>query len=462
MGVSGKTETDVVPYGEATRTWTQIALRSFGGPAAQIAVMHRELVEEKKWIGEQRFLHALSFCTLLPGPEAQQLSIYLGLLLNGTRGGLTAGSLFVLPGFVVLMMLSAMYARWGSSAAVTALFAGLAPAILAIVAQALYRVARRSLRTRLHRAIAVSAFIALFVLNVPFPLVVVAAGVVGWFGDRSRSFRSPDGSSAHNVSTHTEPTAVTPAPPLVADDQLYGEPASFKRSVKIVAFGFTAWGVPILAVLLLLGSSHVLITQALFFTVTALVTFGGAYSVLSFVADRAVGTYGWLAPGEMVNGLALAESTPGPLIMVVQFVGFLGAFRDPGALNPWLAGVLGATLVVWVTFVPSFVFVFVGAPYIEGLRSNRSLSSALAGISAAVVGVIANLSIFFAIHTLFDRTSVERLGPIKMELPEWSSVKPSALAVAALATVLVFRFKLSVVRVLTICALFGGVLHLLQ
>jgi chromate transporter len=442
---------DVVPFREATRTWFGISLRTFGGPAGQISVMHRELVDERRWIGEQRFLHALSYCTLLPGPEAQQLAIYLGWLLNGTAGGLVAGILFVLPGYIALMILSAIYAQWGATTAVTAIFAGLGPAVLAIVSQAVWRIGTRSLKNRILIGIAVAAFIALFVFNIGFPFVIAGAGLAGWIAGCARP-------GLFTTTSHGD-AADGPAP-LIADNALHGERPSMARAARILLVGLALWAAPVVGAAALLGGDHVLVDQGLFFSGTAVVTFGGAYAVLSYVAQRAVEVYGWLQPGEMVNGLALAETTPGPLIMVVQFVGFLGAYRNPGDLNPWVAGIVAATLVVWVTFVPCFLFVFLGAPHIEGLRHNTNLSAALTGITAAVVGVIANLSLFFSIHTLFTDTRSHDWGPIHITGPEWSTISLRAVVVAALAFVLVFRYKLSVLRVLGICAMVGASLYL--
>lgn len=442
---------DVVPFRTATRAWFGISLRTFGGPAGQIAVMHRELVDDRRWIGEQRFLHALSYRTLLPGPEAQQLAIYLGWLLNGTIGGLTAGVLFVLPGCVALMVLSGIYAKWGATDVVTAVFAGLAPAGLAIVSQAVWRIAKRALKNRVLIGIAIAAFIVLFAFNLPFPIVIGAAGLIGYAASRARPelFTTKSG---HVSGTET-------AAPLIADDALHGEPPTLVRAAKILVISAVLWAAPVVAVAIGFRSNRVFVQQGLFFSGTAVVTFGGAYAVLSFVAQRAVSVYHWLLPGEMVNGLALAETTPGPLIMVVQFVGFLGAYRHPGTLNPWIAGTLGATLVVWVTFVPCFLFVFLGAPHIEQLRHNNRLSAALTGITAAVVGVIANLSIFFSIHTLFDTTTDHRWGPIQLTGPLWATVNWRAVTVAVLAFVLVFRIKLSVLKVLGICAAVGAALY---
>jgi chromate transporter len=448
-------DSTVIPFRVATAAWFAISLRTFGGPAGQIAVMHRELVEERRWIGEERFLHALSFCTLLPGPEAQQLAIYLGWLLNGTGGGLAAGTLFVLPGYLALMILSAVYAQWGATTAVTAVFAGLAPAVIAIVCQAVWRIGRRALRNRVLVVIAVASFLALNLFNVSFPLVIVSAAATGWLASRVR----PDLFAVAPASP-ASPTTTGPAP-RIADQVLHGERPSLRRSVRLLVIGGAVWIIPVAAATLTLGGSHVVVKQGLFFSGTAVVTFGGAYAVLSFVAQRAVNVFGWLLPGEMINGLALAETTPGPLIMVVQFVAFLGAFRNPGTLNPWVSAVLGSTLTVWVTFVPCFLFVFLGAPHIERLRSNAKLSAALTSVTAAVVGVIANLSLYFALNVLFDRTRRFTGGPLTVSYPEWSSIDMRAVGVAVLAGVLVFRFSQPVLRVLAICALAGAVLHLL-
>jgi chromate transporter len=437
---------DVVPFGEAVRTWFAISLQTFGGPAGQIAVMQRTLVEEKRWIGQRRFLHALSYCTLLPGPEAQQLAIYVGWLLNGLRGGLVAGTLFVLPGVVALLALSALYVGAGDTTVVAALFAGLAPAVLAIVVQAVLRVGGRALGHPALVGLAVAAFLALSVFGVPFPVVIAAAAAVGW-GLGRWAPHTVRGGGSHGKDDG-------PAP-LIPDDALHTERPSTRHAVTVLAVGLAAWAVPVVAVTVQAGSDSVYTEQSLFFSGAALVTFGGAYAVLAYVAQQAVQVYGWLAPGEMVRGLALAETTPGPLIMVVQFVAFLGAYRDPGGLDPWLAALIAALLTTWVTFVPCFVFIFLGAPYVERLRSNHALSSTLTGITAAVVGVIANLALYFAIHTLFATTSRTDWGPLALELPDPTSVKPLPLAIAVLAAVLLFRVKWSVLRTLGFCALAG-------
>jgi chromate transporter len=432
---------DVIPFREAVRTWFAISLQTFGGPAGQIAVMQRTLVDEKRWIGHKRFLHALSYCTLLPGPEAQQLAIYVGWLLNGLRGGLVAGTLFVLPGVVALLGLSALYVSAGDSRVVTAAFAGLAPAVLAIIAQAVVRLGRRALGHPSLVALAAAAFVALAVFGVPFPVVVAGAAAAGW----ALGVRAGPGHGGGEDG---------PAP-LIPDDALHVEAPSRGHSLRVLAVGLVAWGIPVTAVLALTGRHSVFSDQAFFFSGAALVTFGGAYAVLAYVAQKAVEVYGWLAPGEMVRGLALAETTPGPLIMVVQFVAFVGAYRSPGDLNPWVAALIAAGLTTWVTFVPCFVFVFVGAPYVERLRGNQALSAALTGITAAVVGVIANLAVFFAVHTLFGEVHTVSWGPVSLELPDPTTLELVPLATAVVAAVLLFRLHWSVLRTLGVCAGLG-------
>ena len=438
---------DLVPFGTAVRTWFAISLQTFGGPAGQIAVMQRALVEDRRWIGQQRFLHALSYCTLLPGPEAQQLAIYLGWLLNGTRGGLAAGTLFVLPGVVALLALSAVYVAFGTTTAVLALFAGLAPAVLAIVAQAVVRVGRRALATRELVALAVAAFLALTVFAVPFPVVVAVAAVAGWLLGRYAPHTMTAGAGSGGRAEGP--------PPLIPDDALHRARPRATRAGTVLVVGGLLWAAPLVAVGLLSGRHSVFTEQGLFFSGAALVTFGGAYAVLAYVAQQAVQVYGWLAPGEMVRGLALAESTPGPLIMVVQFVAFVGAYRDPGGLDPWLAATVAALLTTWVTFVPCFLFIFLGAPYVERLRGNRTISAALAGITAAVVGVIASLGVYFALHTLFRRTSTRQAGPVDLELPALASLRPLAVLIGLAAAVMIFRWGWPVLRTLGVCALLG-------
>jgi chromate transporter len=438
---------DVIPFRRAVRTWFAISLQTFGGPAGQIAVMQRTLVDEKRWIGQRRFLHALSYCTLLPGPEAQQLAIYVGWLLNGIRGGLAAGILFVLPGVAALLGLSVLYVAAGDSTIVTGIFAGLAPAVLAIVAHAVARVAGRALGHPALISLAILAFLALAVFAIPFPIVIAAAALCGWMLGRWAPGTMQ--ASRGNGEDDDSPS------PLIADDALHSEQPSRRRAALVLLVGLLAWGVPIAAFVALTGIDSVFTKQSLFFSGAALVTFGGAYAVLAYVAQQAVEIYGWLAPGEMVRGLALAETTPGPLIMVVQFVAFVGAFRDPGTMNPWVAAVAAALLATWVTFVPCFIFIFLGAPYVERLRGNRGLSSALTGITAAVVGVIANLAVYFALHTIFSETRTVTWGPVAFEVPDLSTAQPVPIAIALIATLLLFRLKWSVLRTLGTCALLG-------
>ncbi len=438
---------DVVPLRTAIRSWFLISLQTFGGPAGQIAVMQRTLVDERRWIGEKRFLHALNYCMLLPGPEAQQLAIYTGWLLNGTLGGLIAGILFVLPGLLAMLALSVLYVAQGDTAFVTGLFLGLSPAVLAIVVQAVLRIGTRALRSRVLVVLAVAAFLALALFGVPFPLVILGAGVVGWAVHRWRPalLEVPD-----------RPTPEDDTAPLISDDALHHARPSRRRNLLVLGIGATLWVTPVLLVAILTaGTQSVFVDQGIFFGGMALVTFGGAYAVLSYVAQAAVQTYGWLTAGEMVRGLALAETTPGPLIMVVQFVAFLGAYRDPGGLDPWVAGVLASLLVVWVTFVPCFVFIFLGAPYVERLRGSQSLAAALTGVTAAVVGVIANLAFFFAVHTLFTETRTIDRGPVELLLPVWSSYVWESFLIGAVAMLLAFWLRWSVLRVLGTCALLG-------
>jgi chromate transporter len=438
------TSRDVVPLRTAVRVWALVGLQSFGGPAGQIAVMQRTLVDERRWISRGRFLHALNFCTLLPGPEATQLAVYVGWLLNGFVGGLVAGVLFVLPGVVAMFVLTAIYVAFGTTTAVAAVFAGIAPAVLAIVAQAVVRLGRRALNRPPLVAIAVVAFISLAVFTVPFPLVVLGAGVVGWLLGRWRP-----GSMTPDTADETGPA------PLIADDALHHERPTTRRTGLVLLVGLVTWWLPVAVVVALTGRDSTLSTQGLFFSGAAVVTFGGAYAVLAYVAQRAVETYGWLAPGEMVRGLGLAETTPGPLIMVLQFVGFLGAYRNPGSLDPWVAGTIGALLTTWVTFVPAFLLVFLGAPYVERLRHNRTVADALAGVTAAVVGVIANLAVYFATHTLFDDLHRLSWGPVQPEVPDPTTLRPLAVVIGLVAAVMLFKLRWPVLRTLGVCALLG-------
>jgi chromate transporter len=440
-----------IPFSEALRVWIRVALLSFGGPAGQIAVMHRILVEEKRWIGDARFLHALNYCMLLPGPEAQQLATYVGWLLHRTRGGLVAGILFVLPGAVSIMVLSWLYAAFGAVPAVAALFFGLKAAVLAIVLEAVRRIGSRALRSAVMRVIAASAFIAIFFFALPFPLIVLAAGLVGFACQRAGLLEmAADGG-------HGPAAALS-----VADaDTLLGEeiPAHARPnlgwSLRIGTVFLLLWLVPVALLLLLLGPHDVFSRIALFFSQMAVVTFGGAYAVLAYVAQQAVETYGWLRPGEMLDGLGMAETTPGPLIMVTQFVGFMGAYRNAGALPPLLAGTLGGLLTTWVTFTPCFLWIFLGAPFIERLRGNRMLAAALAAVTAAVVGVILNLAIWFALHTLFRIAVPVRGFGLHFDRPVPASLDLPALLLAAAALVAVLRFKAPTLWVLAGCAAAG-------
>ena len=443
---------DLVPFRDAVRTWGAISLQTFGGPAGQIAVMQHTLVDQKRWIGQQRFLHALNFCMLLPGPEAQQLAIYTGWLLNGIRGGLVAGILFVLPGAAALLALAAVYVAYGDTFLVSAIFAGLSPAVVAIVVQAVVRIGRRALRHGLLVGFAVAAFVMLAVLGVPFPVVVLGAGLLGG----ALHLRVPHAFDPPEAGAETD----TGPRPVIADDTLHEVVPSWRRALAVLAVGLTLWVVPVALAWGLTGRHGVLTEQGLFFSGTALVTFGGAYAVLAYVAQRAVEDFAWVTPGEMVQGLALAETTPGPLIMVVQFVAFLGAYGQPGGLDPWTAAVLGALLTTWVTFVPCFVLIFLGAPYVERLRRNRPLSAALTGITAAVVGVIANLALYFALHTFFASSRDVSWGVVDLEVPVWSTFQPGAVAIAVVAAVLLFRLAWSVPRVLVAGAVLGVVLSL--
>jgi chromate transporter len=442
---------------EAARVWARIALLSFGGPAGQIAVMHRILVDEKRWIGEQRFLHALNYCMLLPGPEAQQLATYIGWLLHRTKGGLIAGALFVLPGFVAIMILSWIYAAYGQVGAVEALFFGLKAAVLAIVLEAVRRIGSRALTGNAARLLAAAAFVAIFFLGVPFPLIILAAGLIGYASGRLGSSAFSGGGGHGSGKGAIVPDAETALGEEVPD---HARP-NLRWSLAISAILLVLWLAPVAVLLLLLGDDNVFSRIALFFSQMAVVTFGGAYAVLAYVAQQAVETYSWLEPGEMLDGLGMAETTPGPLIMVTQFVGFMGAFRQTTGLSPMLAGTLGGILTTWVTFVPCFLWIFLGAPFIERLRGNRALGSALAAITAAVVGVVLNLAIWFALHTLFRQVREVSYGPFRFDAPVPGSVDLPALILSAAALFAVFRLKLGTIWVLAACAVAGLAIRLL-
>ncbi len=427
-----------VSFAEALQTWLKIGLLSFGGPAGQIALMHRILVEEKKWIDEARFLHALNYCMLLPGPEAQQLATYVGWLLHRTLGGLVAGILFVLPGALVMLLLSYGYAAYGALAPVEAAFLGIKAVVLAVVIEAVLRIGRRALQGRLSLGIAAAAFVAIFFFAVPFPMIVIAAALLGVLGSRL------------SASTATGESAM---PALAKGDK--------RSSLRVALVCLLLWLLPTGLLLAALGPEQVFTQIGLFFSKMAVVTFGGAYAVLAYVGQQAVETYAWLAPGEMLDGLGLAETTPGPLIMVVQFVGYLAAQRNPGGLDPGTAGILGALLTTWVTFVPCFLWIFLGAPYIEALRGNRALNAALSGVTAAVVGVILNLALWFALHISFAEIEELRIGTLRLYSPLWASVDAASLLLTAAALVAMLRFKLPMLPTLAAGAVLGLVYRLL-
>ncbi|MGX7876529.1 chromate efflux transporter [Mesorhizobium sp. ORM6] len=440
-----------VSFGEAVRVWARVAALSFGGPAGQIAVMHRILVEEKRWIGEARFLHALNYCMLLPGPEAQQLAIYIGWLLHKTKGGLVAGILFVLPGLVAIMALSWIYAIFGNVGAVQALFFGLKAAVLAIVLEAVVRVGKRALRNNVMVALAAVAFIAIFFFRLPFPLIILIAAVIGFIGGRAGLTPFMAGNGHGKVGGKQ----VADADTALGEDMPDHARPTVGWSLKIAAIFLVLWFAPVLGLLALFGPGNVFTDIAVFFSKMAVVTFGGAYAVLAYVAQQAVITYGWLKPGEMLDGLGMAETTPGPLIMVTQFVGFMGAFRAPGTLNPLVAATLGGLLTTWVTFTPCFLWIFLGAPYIEKLRSNKALSAALATITAAVVGVILNLAVWFALHVLFRELHESHGFGMSVDVPVPSSVNIPSLVLTLGALLAVFRFKVGMLPVLAVCSVLG-------
>ena len=443
-----------VTWREAVRVWTRVAMLSFGGPAGQIAVMHRILVEEKRWISEERFLHALNYCMLLPGPEAQQLATYVGWLMHRTRGGLLAGGLFIVPGIVAIMALSWLYAAFGKLGPVAALFFGLKAAVLAVVLEAVVRIGRRALKNRVMVVLAVLAFVGIFFLNVPFPAIVLGAGLIGYLGARG-------GSTAFDIGGHGPAGRRDEA----VVDSLLGEEVpehtrpKASRSLRVACVWLALWLVPVLALLAWLGPGNVFGQIAVFFSAMAVVTFGGAYAVLAYVAQQAVENYGWLSPGEMLDGLGMAETTPGPLIMVLQFVGFMAAFRQPGTLPPMLAGTFGGLLATWVTFTPCFLWIFIGAPYVEKIRGNKALSAALSAITAAVVGVILNLAVWFAIHTVFRATRPVRGFGVGFDAPVLASVDPWAALLSLAAVVAMFRFKVGMIPALAACSAAGIALY---
>ena len=391
LKTEGKRSQTFVSFNQAVFVWFKISLLSFGGPAGQIAVMHRLLVEELKWVSEKRFLHALNFCMLLPGPEAQQLTIYLGWLLHRVRGGVVAGTLFVLPGALTVLVLSIIYVTYQQEMLVSSIFFGVKAAVLAIVTTALWRLARKILRKKLLIGITIAAFLASFVFAVPFPIVIVGAALATYFfGEAPVQTAGSDEEGEGRIIDSWVAAGGSPKP---------------HRAFVVAAICAFLWLAPIAVLYGWLGAGHVYVQEAMFFSKMAVVTFGGAYAVLSYMAQQTVGHYGWISAGEMLDGLGMAETTPGPLIMVTQFVGFMGAYHSPGVLDPMMAGCLGALVTTWVTFAPCFLWIFLGAPYIEALRGNRVLAAALTGITAAVVGVVLNLAIWFGLRVMFAELS---------------------------------------------------------
>jgi chromate transporter len=427
-------------FAEAFQVWLKIGCLSFGGPAGQIAMMHRVLVEEKKWIDEARFLHALNFCMLLPGPEAQQLATYVGWLLHGVRGGLAAGILFVIPGALVMLGLSLIYALGRGFSLIDGALFGIKAAVLVIVVEALIRIGRRALKTQLLLGLAALAFIGIFFFALPFPLIVLAAALIGF----AVAQRDP---ARLGLSKDVQTSASA-------------DPGRWRQAGVATVAGLAIWWAPVLLALIVLGPGHVLVWIGTFFSKLAVVSFGGAYALLAYMAQEVVETNHWLTAAEMVDGLGLAETTPGPLILVTQFVGFLAAFREAAPLSPLAAGMLGAAMTTWVIFVPSMLWIFAGAPFIEQLRGNRRLAGALAAITAAVVGVILNLSVWFALHVLFGRVEEMHTGPLR-----WFAFDPLALdlktaGLAIVAGLLAFGFHRGLVEVVGVMAALGVVVRL--
>ncbi|MEP6973317.1 MAG: chromate efflux transporter [Actinomycetota bacterium] len=441
-----------VPFREAARFWVKLGFINFGGPTGQIAIMHDEIVERRKWISNGRFLHALNYCMLLPGPEAQQLAIYVGWLLHKVRGGLVAGIAFVLPSFFVMLGLSWLYAAHGNVTWVSATLSGLAAAVIGIVASATIRIGKKALANALMVGVAAAAFVSIFLLHLPFPLIVLGAGFIGLIGDsiRPELFQVGVGRELEE----NELVAIRDDAPAAAHTR-----PSLQRSVIVLVVGLAIWLVPIAAVAAWRGSGDTLTEMGWFFSRAALVTFGGAYAVLSYVNVAAVTQFGWLLPGQMVVGLGLAETTPGPLIMVLEFVGFVGAYRNPGGLPPVVAGVLGAAVATWATFAPCFVWIFLGAPYVERLRGNRRLAAGLETITAAVVGVIANLAVTFAAHTLFERVREVHTFGGTIPSPVWSSLDGFALLAAVVSFVGLWRFRWKIIPVVAASAAAGLIVN---
>ena len=435
-------------FNDTLKVWLKVGVLSFGGPAAQIALLHRLLVEEKRWIGESRFLHALNFCMLLPGPEAQQLATYAGWLMHGIRGGLTAGILFILPGALVMLGLSLLYAGYGDVSIVQALFYGVQAAVVAIVIEALMRIGKRALKNTEAHIIAALAFVGIFFFALPFPVIVFAAATWGFLrGSRKRASSANDAAGEDGLIDR-----------LMAKNALSHIHPSVFQQASVAAVCLAAWLVPVGIVISL--HAGVFADIARFFSLMAVVTFGGAYAVLAYVAQEAVQSFGWLTPNEMLKGLALAETTPGPLILVTQFVGFLAAFREAHGLNPYLAGTLGALLTTWVTFAPSFLWIFAGAPYAEKLRANPRLQNALAAVTAAVVGVILNLAVWFALHVWFGSVIDEWFGVVRLHTPDIATLDVKALLLTAIAAMAMFYARMGLIVTLGIAAALGLLMRL--
>jgi len=423
-------------FAEAFKVWLKIGCINFGGPAAQIALMHRVVVDEKKWVDDARFLHALNFCMLLPGPEATKLATYIGWLVDGVRGGLVAGILFVLPGAFVMLALSLLYAFGREVPLIDGALFGIKAAVLVIVVEALIRIGRRALKTHLLLGLAAAAFVGIFFLALPFPLIVAGAALIGYLVSR----RAPGQLGLTGKAVEVPPPA----------------PDRWRQFATASLVGLLVWWAPVAIAALILGPQHVLVSIGVFFSKLAVVSFGGAYALLAYMAQQAVETYGWMTAPEMVDGLGLAETTPGPLILVTQFVGFLAAFREAAPFSAVTAGVLGAAMTTWVTFVPSMLWIFAGAPFVERLRANSQLSGALAAITAAVVGVILNLSVWFALNVLFGKLTEMHLGPMR-----WYAFDPLALNIraavlACIAGVLAFGFHRSLIEVVLAMAALGA------
>jgi chromate transporter len=446
-----KSSMAVPGLGDAFRVWLKIGLLSFGGPAGQIAMMHRTVVEERKWIDEARFLHALNYCMLLPGPEAQQLATYIGWLMHRTIGGLIAGLLFIIPGALVMIALSIVYVLYADLPLVDAAFLGVKAAVLIVVVEAVIRIGKRALRSTAMVVMAGLAFVAIFVFALPFPLIVASAGLIGFLGGmfRPSSFVVLKSKKVDAGEHGSVIEAMTVA------DQLGHTRPSLPRAVLLIVIFGALWFGPIAALHAILGPDHVFTLQAGFFSKLAVVTFGGAYAVLAYMAQQAVDAFGWMTPDEMLDGLGLAETTPGPLILVTQFVGFLGAHRHALGMDPILAGVLGSVVTLWVTFTPCFLWIFLGAPYVEKLRDNVHIAAALSGITAAVVGVVLNLAVWFGLHVSFSTIGEASLLGMTIPVPDLATADLGSIGLTVLAGAMMLLWHQGVFRTLLACAVLG-------